>query len=226
MTDTYYIDLSKITLDDLCQELQTRTLLPSRIGLQEKIEERLGALQEQGIDTAAGLLDALKTGKKMQAVADASGVPLEYLKTLRREVGGYKPTPRKFDQIPGIDADTCDKLAKVGIKHSKHFFERSQTPAQREALAEETGLSAEAVLELTKLSDIARIWGVGPMFARVMYETGVNTVAQVAEQDAEAYFNVLKQSYEEVYQTKVDFILRDIKDAITRAKDLPKSIQY
>lgn len=226
MTDTYYIDLEAISMDDLCRDLLSRTMLPSRVMLQERTAERLQALEAQGIHNAAELLDAFKTAKKMQVVAEASGVPLEYLKILRREVGAYKPSPRKFDQIPGIDDDTCAKLAQAGIKHTRDFFERCQTPAQRQALAEQSGLTEAAVLELTKLSDLARIWGVGPVFARIIFDSGVDTVARVAEKDGLEFFNVLKQSYEEVHGVPADFILRDIEDTITRAQGLPKVVQY
>lgn len=226
MTDTYYLDLTEMSLDELCGDLLGRTMLPSRVMLQEHTAERLQALAAQGIANAEELLDAMKSGKKMEALAEASGVPLEYLKLLRREVGGYKPSPRNFSDIPGVAAETSEQLAQVGIKHTRDFYARCQTPAQRQALAAETGLTEATVLELTKLTDLARIWGVGPVFARLLYESGVDTVALVAKQDGLAFFNLLKQQYEEKHGVKVDFIQRDIDDTVTRAKALPKAIQY
>ena len=179
MTDTYYVDLTQISLDDLCQDLLTRTMLPSRVMLQQNTAEHLQALAVQGITNAEELLAAMKTGKKMEALANSSGVPLAYLKLLRREVGGYKPSPRKFADIPGVDEGICARLAQAGIKHTKDFFARCQTPVQRMMLAEQTGLSADAILELTQLTDLARIWGVGPVFTRIIYDSGINTVALV-----------------------------------------------
>ena len=57
----------------------------------------------------------------------------------------------------------------------------------RQKLAGETGIPLATIVELVKLSDLARIWGVGPVFARIIYDSGVDTVALVAEQEALAF---------------------------------------
>jgi len=226
MSDSYTIDLEKISLAQLREIFQTRALLPSRVVLREELEERLQALAGLGIENVSQLMAALKTPKKVEEVSKSTGVPLDYLKVLRREIGGYQPAPRKLSEIPGVDGETSKKLEEAGIRNTKDFFRRCQTPAQRQALSEETGIPTAQVMELTKLTDLSRIWGVGPVFARIIYGSGVDTVEKVAQQEAGEFFNVLKASYEEVYCVSADFILRDIEDTITRAIDLPKTIQY
>jgi hypothetical protein len=226
MTDSYYIDLETISLEQLCEILRTRTLLPSRVILREKIEERMQALAGLGIENVSDLMAALKTEKKVEDVAKSTGIPLEYLKILRREIGGYLPSPRKFAEIPGVDKSTVGRLEKAGIRHTRDYFGRCQTPAQREALSRETGIPPEQVLELTKLTDLSRIWGVGPVFARIIYESGIDTLEKVAQQDAQAFFERLLAVNEAKQYTGADFILRDIEDTIIRAQDLPKTIEY
>ena len=60
------------------------------------------------------------------------------------------------------------------------------TPDLRAALSRKTGVAVEAILELAKLSDLARLPGVKGIRARLYYDAGVGSVAKIAACEPEA----------------------------------------
>jgi hypothetical protein len=76
---------------------------------------------------------------------------------LRRQRIETKPTSLK--EFPGIEAEHLEALAAGGIRHAGQMMAAGRTPADRQALAEGTGVPPETILELVKLSDLSRLKG-------------------------------------------------------------------
>ena len=79
-----------------------------------------------------------------------------------------------------------------------------------------TGISEERLNELIYLSDLARLYGVGPKFARIIYDVGIKSVQNFAKYEAEEFIRI----YETKNQKKADFGVRDISFSIELAKEL------
>jgi hypothetical protein len=79
---------------------------------------------------------------------------------------------------------------------------------------------------LVKLADLSRVYGVGPIFARLLFDAGADSVESLAQADSEQLFKQLEYRYLEAGYSKVDFKERDIRFCIRMAQDLPKSIDY
>jgi predicted flap endonuclease-1-like 5' DNA nuclease len=182
MADNYYIDLEGFSLERFKEVLETKELLPGRVILKEELDERFGLLASMGINNLQELWDALKTKKRVAGFADESGLSQEYLVVLRREVGSYIPEPVNLSALPDIEVETIERLAGEGIKNTKHLFDRAKTKRQRAELSEELDIPPEDMLELVKLSDLVRIVGVGPVFARILYEAGVDRLGTFVAQ--------------------------------------------
>ena len=58
-----------------------------------------------------------------------------------------------------------------------------QSEQERATLSKQTGIPTDRLLELLSLCDLVRINGVGAIFARIIYETGIETVEQFAKID-------------------------------------------
>lgn len=221
MTDTYYLDLSQISLAQFQKRLETQDLLPSRRILHEEIAARFDTLTSMGISDMQELYEALKTKKRLSQSAEESGLPPEYLTILRREVNSYRPNPVNLNSFPGIDEDYLLKLADVGIKNSHHLFNQTHTTGQQKTLSKQTGMPLKTLRELIALSDLVRVSGVGPVFARMLYDIDVKSSAALAEAQAEPLFSQLIDLNKTKSYTKAAFTEKDVSYCIELAQMLP-----
>lgn len=223
----YYLDLSEFSLAKLQYLFETTRLLPSQQMLQEKIDARFACLAQHGIENLLQLQKALRTKKDVQSFAQTTGLPLEYLTLLRREVNSYQPKPIQLKDFPGVNPEAVQKLEEIGIKNTKQLFDRVITPAARTELAEQTQIAAADILELTQLTDMARMKWVGPKFARLLVESEYDTAEKVINSDyAELHQALIRTNAEKgLYQGK--FGIADMQSWVTVAiQELPQVIQY
>lgn len=222
----YHLDLTQFSLEAFRRILETEEMLPSRQILKEQIAERFAALESMGINNLQALIDALSTDKKREQFAQKSGLPGDYLVILRRQARGYIPSPVYFKDIPGVAPEYVGRLADAGIKQTKQLFERAWSESKRAALVDATGIPGGALLELVKLSDLARAGWVGPVFARMLYEAGADTLEALAQWEPEALFEKLQAVNRAQNLTKASFSLKDIASCVEMAKALPKVVEY
>ena len=57
----------------------------------------------------------------------------------------------------GVSPEDAARLEALGIVTVEHMLAAGKTPQARQQLAEQTGISPQAVLELVKLSDLSRM---------------------------------------------------------------------
>lgn len=226
MKDDYHIDLEKYSLDEFKKELSESELIPSRKILKKGINERFKILEDNGIGNLQELRDSLKTPKKVREFASKSSLPEDYLLILRREVNSYTPNPVNLDKFPGVKSETIDKLKSAGIKNTAHLFKIAKTPEDREKLAAELEIHNAEILELTKLTDLARIKWIGPIFARIFYDSGTDTARKVSDADAEPLYKQLVEINNAKGYTRGKFIESDVELAIKVSKMVPKVIEY
>jgi hypothetical protein len=119
-----------------------------------------------------------------------------------------------------------EKLAAAGIKTAGQMLAAGQTAERRTALARDTGIPEEAILELVKLSDLARLPGVKGIRARLYYDAGVDCVEKMVAWEPEA---LLKMTAEFVERTGFDGIAplpKEVSSTIANAKRLPRVVEY
>jgi len=226
MVDEYYINLEKYPLEKFKHELKESELLPSRRILKEQINERFKILEDKGVKNLQYLLISLKTPAKCREFAKKSNIPEDYLLILRREVNSYIPKPVNLENFPGIEKDNIKKLNNIEIKNTAHLFKRIKTEKDRKELSSETGINYEKIMELTKLTDLSRIKWIGPIFARVFFESGTDTPLKVSDSDAEFLYKKLVQINKEKGYAKGKFIESDVELCIKVSKMVPKAIEY
>jgi hypothetical protein len=143
---------------------------------------------------------------------------------LRQQRISRKPFALK--DFRGVHPECVDKLSAVGIRDVKQMLQAGRTPADRQDLAKRTGVSVDTILELVKLSDLARIPGVKSIRARLYYDAGVDTIEKMARWDPAELRAML---IEFVEQTGFDGIAPLPKEAaftVATAKRLPKAVEY
>jgi hypothetical protein len=223
----YYLDLSAFSIEKLKNLLKSTRLLPSQELLRDDIDERFAYLEQNGIQNLQQLQSALKTKSDVQSFAEATGLPVDYLTLLRREVNSYQPKPIKLADFPGVNAEVVGKLDQIGIKNTKQLFPHVLTRKDRSEFAKRNLFDTKDVLELTRLTDLARLKWVGPKFARLLIESGYDTVEKVANSDYEELYAALMRMNEERGIYKGRFGKEEFKLWVNVAvQDVPQVVQY
>ncbi len=218
MKNSYHIDLSKYSLEQFKLSLKARDMIPSRVILKESIDDRFKVLSENGIEHLAHLILMLKTKQKVEMFSYQSGLTVDYLTILKREAGSYLPKPVRLDKFPGVDLRSLTVLEQAGIKHTKHLFDRTSETEKLNLLLNTTGIDKTCLEELKALSDLVRIYGVGPVFARIIYDVGVRSVETFKGMTAKSFIQI----YEDKMNKKADFGENDISFSIELANQLDK----
>jgi len=223
---SYHIDLSTIFMDEYSQKIEKSYILPSRMVLKEKLEERFNYFIQLGIANLHDLQQFLKKKHNIEALCKNELFSIEYLKILLREINSILPKPTQFDEFIGISDETLLKLKKIGIKNTLQIYNHVLTPKDRMEFGQKTEIDSAALLELTKLADLSRIKYVGALFARVLYFAGFDTLEKVANaHDVQLYEAFCKTNQNmNLYKGKIG--LHDIQLCIELAKEVPIEIEY
>lgn len=159
-------------------------MLPGKVALREKMNERFGVLKQLGIKNLGDLLRILDSKTKIESYAVQSGLSVDYLVLLKREAGSYLVRPFPLSDFPGIPFEYTELLKSRGIKNTKDLFEQVQSDPQQAEMASKTGIPQYRLKELVSLCDLSRITGVGGIFARVIYEAGIRSTREFASTDS------------------------------------------
>lgn len=179
----YYLDLSKISLDQFRKKLESTQLMPSQKILKENSEEKFNTIKAQNIKNMHELQQALKTKDRVNKFSEATSLPVDYLTILRREVNSYHPQARKIKDFPCLQEKTIHELMKLGIKTTVDLYERIVTKAQREKLKQQINIDENEVLLLAKLTDVSRLRYVNQAFATLLVSTKYDTVEKIQKVD-------------------------------------------
>jgi hypothetical protein len=221
MSGGYYIEFSLFPLSQLQERICNSILIPSHRILLEEIQPRFEALNRLGVVNLEDLFSRCSTAKKMNALAAEATIPEEYLVILNRHAGVYRPQPNDLSKIPGLNGDYLAALIALGLKNTRSFWEAAITREMRENLADQTGLPAEFLYEVACHSDLTRAGYVGPVFSRLLYESGAKTIRKLAGYDPKELFELTLEVNREKQYTRVGYLLKDIAWCVDYARLLP-----
>ena len=144
-----------------------------------------------------------------------------------REVsGGLSIEQYKLRNFMGIDKEHVSRLESLGIKTAKHMLDHGKTRNQRDVLSQRTGIPSEILLELVKLSDLARIGGLKKKRARLFYDAGFDTIEKIAEQDPDALRNALIAYIEKSGFDGSASTAGEAEYTVTLARYIPRIVEY
>jgi len=222
----YYTDLASISIDHYQAKLESDDLLPSRMLLKERLEERFGYFKSIGVRNVLELQKLLKKKEKLAELAKVDCFTEDYLVILLREINSIQPKPNKLSEFIGISPETVFKLEKIGIKDTVKLFDLVLTPGSRKELSAKTNIAEAEILELAKLTDLSRIKWVGATFARMVYEVGIDTAEKASKADYVELHQKIFQLNKEKNFYKGQIGLHDIKLFVDAAKEVSLEIEY
>jgi len=91
----------------------------------------------------------------------------------------------KLETIEGIGTTTADKFRAADVDTVEELLQHGASASGRNTLANATGLSASRILTLVNMADLMRIKGVGGEYAELMQASGVDTVKELRNRNAE-----------------------------------------
>lgn len=129
-------------------------------------------------------------------------------------------------EIEGIGAAYATKLETAGAGTTEKLLALGATPKGREALYEQTGISAQLLLEWVNHADLMRIKGVGSEYSDLLEAAGVDTVAELAQRNAANLAVALAAINDSKNITRRVPGETECADWIAQAKSLPRVVTY
>jgi hypothetical protein len=154
-----------------------------------------------------------------------SNEEMRYLAGALREQR-IRRTPFPLHKFQGVDPEITDKLAAAGIRNVNHILQAGSTASARQNLSEKTRVPGEAILELVKLSDLARIPGMKGIRARLYHDAGVDTVEKLACSDPEELGAMFIDFVERTGFDGIAPLPKEIAFSVRTAKHLPNIVDY
>jgi len=129
-------------------------------------------------------------------------------------------------EIEGIGETYAEKLSRAGIRSIEQLLREARTPAQRKALAEQTGISDKLILEWVNHADLFRIKGIGQEYADLLEEAGVDTVMELAQRNPDNLYDALVATNQAKRLVRRLPSREDVAGWVAQAKELPRAIEY
>ena len=129
-------------------------------------------------------------------------------------------------KLRGIKADTVKKLQSRKITNSGKLLEVAKTPKMRSTLAKELGLTEKQMLELSNRADLARIDGIGKVFADLLEISGVDTVVELGKRKPDNLTAKMAEVNAAKKVSKRNATLEECTNWVGQAKALPRMLSY
>lgn len=169
----YSTDLTTISLESFEETILTIDLLPSRRLLADGISAVVPGLSRMRVENLEDLRRLLRDKRRYADLAAGLGVDEKYLTVLNREVNAYVSKSVPLAQLGALTDEELQRLKKAGITSTRALFERCCSVSERVSLSTDLGIDDDRLDRAVDLSDLVRINGVGPSFARFLRDLGV-----------------------------------------------------
>ncbi len=132
----------------------------------------------------------------------------------------------KLEVIEGIGDIYAEKLRAAGVRGTNDLLKKGSTKKGRQALAEAAGVSEKLILEWVNHADLFRIKGIGPEYADLLEEAGVDTVPELAQRNPDNLYAKMAEINAEKKLVRRLPTLNMVKAWVAQAKELPRVIEY
>lgn len=145
---------------------------------------------------------------------------------LREEQVAGSRSPFLLKDFMGVEQTHLEQLRSAGVVNVKQMLSVGSTPEGRRSQANQSGVPAAVILELVKLSDLARIPGVKGIRARLYYGAGAETPQQIADWEPVALGCKLAGYVERSGFPGIAPLPKEVEFTVTTARRLPSIVDY
>ncbi len=132
----------------------------------------------------------------------------------------------RLRELRGVDPRDVARLKDVGIETTEQLLAAGRTKAERRQLSKHAGVSPDALLELVKLSDLARLWAVKAVRTRLYYDAGLDTPDKFVDWDPDALREMLIEFVSRSGFDGIAPLPKEIRFTIDKARQLPPAVEY
>lgn len=133
---------------------------------------------------------------------------------------------KSIQQIEGIGPAFSEKLKDAGIYTTEKLLEMGGSKSGRKALAEKTSISEKNILSWVNMCDLFRISGVAGQFAELLEGSGVDTVKELRNRNAENLAAKMAEVNAEKHLCKVSPNVTMVAKWIEQAKTLDPMVTH
>jgi len=134
--------------------------------------------------------------------------------------------PYKIQEIEGIGPAYAKKLEKANIFTTDDLLKYCASAKGRKEVAEKTGIDPSVLLKWTNMADLMRISGIGGQFAELLKASGVDTVKELRNRNAENLAAKMAEVNKEKKLTRVAPPAKTVAKWIEEAKALEPIITH
>ena len=127
-------------------------------------------------------------------------------------------------KLRGISFDVRAKLKRNGVTYTHQLLAAAGQPGQRTKFSEESGIEEPTLSRLTCRADLARIKGIGAIFADMLELLSVDRVATLAGQEPEALHHALATLNSAERFARRAPTPEEVEDWVLQARQLPKLV--
>ena len=131
-----------------------------------------------------------------------------------------------IQDIEGIGAVYAEKFKSADVQTTDDLLAKGGTAKGREGLAAATGLTEKQILEFVNRADMYRVNGIGSEMADLLEAVGVDTVAELAQRNANNLAEAVKILNDEKQKVRSVPSADEIGKWIEQAKSLPRAVEY
>jgi predicted flap endonuclease-1-like 5' DNA nuclease len=155
------------------------------------------------------------------AAEDAAEAGVRTLPGRRTQSRSDRSMSLHVSKLRGISNQVRNKLKRQGVTYTHQLLEAAGREESRRELAAQSGIDEALLLRLTCRADLARIKGVGAIFADMLELIGVDRVSRLAEHDpARLYARLQELNATERFARRAP-TQDEVADWVAQARALP-----
>lgn len=89
---------------------------------------------------------------------------------------------KRLEYLRGIAEDECERLRRIGVRHTNQLIHATTLVGDRERVASRTGIPADRLYALGQQASLMEISGLGPHL-HVLLRLGITSLRQLAASD-------------------------------------------
>ena len=132
----------------------------------------------------------------------------------------------EIKEIEGIGPASAEKLAKAKIATTDDLLKLCGHAAGRKEVAEKTGVSEAQILTWSNLADLMRVSGIGPQYSELLKASGVDTIKELRQRNAENLAEKMKEINEKKKLARVSPAAKVVAGWIEKAKTMEPKITH